>query len=71
VQKAVELVSEKTITWALKHMPVILSRNGKVDLNTRGPVHYSKEESIRKVEAHPDVKTLQQDINVLKILYEK
>jgi len=59
VQKAVELVSGKTITWALKHMPVILSRNGKVDLDTRGLVHYSKEESIRKVEAHPDVKTLQ------------
>jgi len=55
----------------LKHIPVILSRNGKVDLDTRELVYYSKEESVRKVEAHPDVKALQQDINVLKILYEK
>jgi len=71
VQKAVELVSGKTIAWALKHMPVILSKNRKVDLDTRGLVYYSKEESVRKVEAHPDVEALQQDINVLKTLYEK
>jgi len=71
VQKAVELVSGKTIAQALKHMPVILSRNGKVDPDTRGPVYYSKEESVRKVEAHPDVEALQQDINVLKTLYKK
>ena len=31
VQKTIELVSGKTIARALKHMPVILSRNGKVD----------------------------------------
>jgi len=71
VQKAIELISRKTIAQALKHMPVILSRNGKVDPDTRGPVYYSKEESVRKVEAHPDVEALQQDINVLKTLYEK
>jgi len=71
VQKAVELVSRKTIAQALKHTPVILSRNGKVDPDTRGPVYYSKEESVRKVEAHPDVEALQQDINILKTLYEK
>jgi len=52
-------------------MPVILSRNGKVDPDTRGLVHYSKEEPVRKVEAQPDVEALQQDINVLKTLYEK
>jgi len=52
-------------------MPVILSRNRKVDPDTRGPVYYSKEESVRKVEVHPDVEALQQDINVLKTLYEK
>jgi len=71
VQKAIELISGKTIAWALKHMPVILSRNGKVDPDTRGPVYYSKEESVRKVKAHSDVEALQQDINVLKTLYEK
>jgi len=71
VQKAVELVSGKTIAQALKHTPVILSRNGKVDPDTRGLVYYSKEKSVRKVEAYPDVEALQQDINVLKTLYEK
>jgi len=45
VQKTIELVSRKMIAQALKHMLVILSRNGKVDLDTRGPVYYSKEES--------------------------
>jgi len=50
---------------------MILSRNGKVDLDTRGLVYYSKEESVRKVEAHVDVEALQQDINILKTLYEK
>jgi len=71
VQKAVELVSGKTIARALKYTPVIVSRNGKVDPDTRGLVYYSKEESVRKVKAHPEVEALQQDINVLKILYEK
>ena len=52
VQKAVKLVSRKTIAQALKHIPVILSRNGKVDPDTRGLVYYSKEESVRKVEVH-------------------
>ena len=66
VQKAIELVSGKTIVQALKHMPVILSRNGKVDPDTREPVYYSKKESVRKVEVHPDIEALQQDINVLK-----
>jgi len=71
VQKAIELVSEKRIAQVLKHTPVILSRNGKVNPDTRKLVYYSKEESVRKVEVHPDVKALQQDINVLKTLYEK
>jgi len=71
VQKAVELVSGKMIAWALKYMPVILSRNRKVDPDTRGLVYYSKEESVKKIKTHPDVEALQQDINVLKTLYEK
>jgi len=40
-------------------MPVILGRNGKVDLDTRGPVFYSKEKSVRKVEVHLDMEILQ------------
>jgi len=71
VQKTIELVSRKMIAQALKHMLVILSKNGKVDLDTRGPVYYSKEESVRKVEVHSNMETLQQDINILKTLYEK
>ena len=59
MQKAVELVSRKTIAQALKHMPIILSRNGKVDLDTKEPVYNSKEESVKKVEAHPDMEVLQ------------
>ena len=47
------------IAWALKHMPIILSKNGKVDPDTRGPVYYSKEESVRKVKVHPDMEALQ------------
>ena len=42
-----------------------------MDLDTRGPVFYSKEESVRKVKAHLDIEALQQDINILKILYKK
>jgi len=45
-------------------MPVILAKNGKVDLDTRGLVFYSKEESVRKIETHLDVEVLQQNINV-------
>jgi len=40
-------------------MPIILSKNGKVDPDTRGPVYYSKEESVRKVKVHPDMEALQ------------
>jgi len=29
-----------------------------VDLDTRGLVYYSKEESVRKVEVHPDIEVL-------------
>jgi len=71
VQKAIELVSRKTIAWTLKYIPVILSRNEKVDLDTREPVYYSKKKLVRKVEIHLDMEALQQDINILKTLYEK
>jgi len=40
-------------------MPIILSRNGKVDPDTREPVYYSKEESVKKVKVHPDIEVLQ------------
>jgi len=71
VQKAVDLVSGKTIARALKHTPVILSRNRKVDVESRGPVTFSKEEIVQKVEQGPDVESLQQEINVLKTMYEQ
>jgi len=71
VQKAVDLVSGKTIARALKHTPVILSRNRKVDVESRGPVTFSKEEMVWKVEQGPDVESLQQEINVLKTMYEQ
>ena len=71
MQKAVDLESRKTIARALKHTPVILSRNIKVDAESRGPVTFSKEEIIWKVEQAPDVESLQQEINVLKTIYEQ
>jgi len=71
VQKAVDLVSGKTIARALKHTPVILSRNRKVDAESRGPVTFSKEEMVWKVEQGPDIESLQQEINVLKTMYEQ
>jgi len=71
VQKTVNLVSGKTIARALKHTPVILSRNRKVDAESRGPVTFSKKEMVRKVESGPDVESLQQEINVLKTMYEQ
>ena len=71
MQKAVDLVSGKTIARALKHTPVILSRNRKVDTESRGPVTFSKEEMVWKVEQGPDVESLQQEINVLKTMYKQ
>jgi len=58
VQKAIDLVSGKTIAWVLKYMLVILSRNGKVDPDTRGLVYYSREELVRKVKVHSNVEAL-------------
>jgi len=59
VQKAIDLVSGKTIARALKHIPVILSKNRKVDVESRGPVTFNKEEMVWKVEQGPDLKSLQ------------
>jgi len=70
IQKAVDLVSGKTITQALKHTPTIMSRNNKINPEFRGQVSFSKEESVRKIEPNTDVKSLQQEINTLKTMYE-
>jgi len=70
IQKAVDLVSGKTITRALKHTPTIMLRNNKINPESRGQVLFSKEESVRKIEPNTDVESLQQEINTLKIMYE-
>ena len=70
IQKAVDLVSEKTITQVLKHTLTIMSRNNKINPESRGQVSFSKEESIRKIEPNTDVESLQQEINTLKTMYE-
>jgi len=70
IQKAVDLVSGKTITRALKHIPTIMSRNNKINPESRGQVSFSKEESVRKIEPNADVESLQQEINTLKTMYE-
>jgi len=70
IQKAVDLVSGKTIAWTLKHTPTIMSRNNKINPESRGQVSFSKEESVRKIEPNADVESLQQEINTLKTMYE-
>ena len=70
IQKAVDLVSEKIITQVLKHTLTIMSRNNKINPESRGQVSFSKEESIRKIESNTDVESLQQEINTLKTMYE-
>ena len=70
IQKTVDLVSGKTIARALKHTPTIMSRNNKINPESRGQVLFSKEESVRKIELNADVESLQQEINTLKTMYE-
>ena len=46
IQKAVELVSRKTIIWALKQILAVISRKIRVDPNLRALVIFSKEKII-------------------------
>jgi len=70
IQKAVDLISGKTITRTLKHTPTIMSRNNKINPESKGQVLFSKEESARKIEPNTDIESLQQEINILKTMYE-
>jgi len=63
-------VSKKTIARALKHTLVVMSRNNKVNVDSRGQVSFPKGETIRKAEYGLDVESLQQEINTLKTMYE-
>jgi len=63
-------VSGKTITRALKHTLVVMSRNNKINADSRGQVSFPKGETIRKAEYGPDVESLQQETNTLKTMYE-
>ena len=58
VQKAIDLVSSKTIVKALKHMLVIMSRNSKVNPESREQISFSKIEPVRKVEMSTKVETI-------------
>jgi len=49
---------------------MIISRNNKINPEFRGQVLFSKEESVRKIEPNTDVESLQQEINILKTMYE-
>ena len=70
IQRAVDLVSRKMIARALKHTPVVMSRNNKINANSRGQVSFPKGETTRKAEFGPDIESLQQEINTLKTMYE-
>ena len=58
IQKAVDLVSGKTIALALKHTLTIISRNNKINPESRGQVSFSKEELVRKIEPNVDIESL-------------
>ena len=47
-----------------------MSRNNKINPESRGQVLFSKEESVRKIEPNTDVESLQQKINTLKTMYK-
>jgi len=55
----VDLISDKTITRALKYTPVILLRNKKVNLNSRRLVYFTKEKVVKKVMVYPNMEVLQ------------
>ena len=57
VQKAIDLVSGKTIAKTLKHTLVIMSRNSKINSESREQVLFSKIEPVRKVEMSTKVET--------------
>ena len=59
IQKVVDLISDKTITRALKYTPVILLRNKKVNLNSRRLVYFTKEKVVKKVMVYPNMEVLQ------------
>jgi len=71
VQKAVDLVSDKTIARALQHSATLGVSTGKLDPDSRAPVLFMKQEATRKVDLLPDLESLQMDMNVLKTMYEK
>jgi len=58
IQKAVDLVSSKTIARALQHSAMPGVSAGKVDPNLRAPVLFTKQEATRKVELSPDLESL-------------
>jgi len=47
-----------------------MSRNNKINPESRGQVLFSKEELVRKIEPNTDVESLQQKINTLKTMYK-
>ena len=71
IQKAIDLVSSKTIAKALQHSAMLGMSAGKLDPNLRAPVLFMKQEATRKVELSLDLESLQMDMNILKTMYEK
>jgi len=58
VQRAVNLVSGNMIARVLKHTLVVMSRNNKINADSRGLVLFPKGETIRKAKYSPDVEML-------------
>ena len=71
IQKAAELISEKNITQALKQTSIIMLQKTRVDPDLRVPVIFFKKETVQKVKLSPDIKSLQQEMSILKTMYKK
>jgi len=65
IQKAVELVSGKTIAQALKWTFVVIFWKSRVDLDSRVLIIFSKEEVVQKVELSSNIESLQQEMNAI------
>jgi len=71
VEKAIELVSGKTLARTMQHGVAPVGRVRKIDPDLRASVPFTRAEATRKVELPPDIKSLQMDMNVLKTMYKK
>ena len=54
----------------LKHTLVVMFRNNKINIDSRGQILFPKGETIKKAKFSLDIESLQQEINTLKTMYK-